>query len=310
MSLAHLEVQTYPAARFEIVVVEYGPSASKCDALERYTGGAPIRTRCHALPGTTSAHARNLAARLAEGQWLLFLDEDLLAGPELVGAHVRAQEARGGKAAVVGRVETHPQVEVRALAKRFRLGPLTGTKAAGPLDFADWGFYNLSLPRDTFLEAGGFDEDLDFDGLQDIALAWKLQGLGLQGSYAHDATAYVWRPMRMADERRRQYYNGYSLYRLLQGRLPDEVRALFPLQQGNIRECLDRLLLHLYRHLCDPRAETARPFEFIRERILSHEFQQGFRDAAAGRPPRPDEETTTELPADARESSAEESKTG
>lgn len=284
LPMAHLEGQTYPAARFEVVVVDYGAGAPAGDVLERYAAGAPVRTRSLALPGATSARARNLAAREAEGRWLLFLDEDLLAGPKLVEGHARAQESGGGATAALGRIELHPQVDARTFTRRFRLSP--AAEAPGTPDFLDRGFHNLSIPRETFLQAGGFDEKPDFDGLQELALAWRLRNSGLAEVYALEAAAYAWRPAPFLEERRRQYLNGYSLHRALREPLPEPVRRLFPVEPRPGHEMLDRLLQPVYRHLFDPLAETTRSSEFMCERVLCYDFQRGYRDAVTGRAPR------------------------
>jgi hypothetical protein len=283
LPLAHLEVQTFPSARFEVIVVDYGDASQPMDLLDRYSMGAPVRTRCLSLPCSTAARACNLAAASAQGEWLLFLDEDLLAGPELVNDHVSAQKEHGGRQ-VRGRIFMHPQVDQHLLTKRFGACLSHGnSKDSTPLQA--FGAHNLSVPKKDFLDSGGFDESLDFDGLQDLALAWKLWDRGLENLDPPHAAAYSWRAIRPAEERRRQYLNGYSLYALFKGDIPEEIRSHFPLERTPAQSCLDRLLQPAYRHLCISLAEGTLPFDRMFERVLCYDFRQGYRDALAGNPP-------------------------
>lgn len=283
-ALAHLEVQSCPAARFEVIVVDYG-STGTSDVLERYSAGAPVRTRCMHVPDSDIGRARNRAAGEATGKLLLFLDEDLLAGPSLVEAHLKAQESEG-PAAVIGRVQTHPQVDTRLFTKRFgALAPSSG-ESFDEIGLLDWGFHNLSLPRNTFMEAGRFDEDLGFDGLQDLALAWRLRGRGVKAVFAREAAAYAWRPTSLLDERRRQYLKGYSLHLLMERLDETELRHHFPVDPAMYGSRMDWLLSPLYRHLCERKAEKQGTYSALCERILNRDFYMGYRDAVAGRPAR------------------------
>ncbi|MDX9972000.1 MAG: glycosyltransferase family A protein [FCB group bacterium] len=283
LPLAHLEVQSFPSARFEVIVIDYGDASQPADLLERYSAGAPVRTRCLSLPESTAAKARNVAASEAEGRWLLFLDEDLLAGPQLVEAHVRAQELHGSSQ-VRGRVQMHPQVDSRLLTKRFRICPeFPGASYEARL--MDFGFHNLSVPRSVFTESGGFDESLDFDGLEDLVLGWRLWDGGIKSVYAEDAAAYSWRSTRPLEERQRHYRAGYSLHSLFAGEVPEEVRKRFPLVRTRLQESMDGLMQPVYRHLCDSLAEGSRPFGAMFDRMLRFDFRRGYRDALAGRPP-------------------------
>ena len=45
MALAHLERQTFPAARFELLVVDQCSDDNTADIVEKFASGAPMRTR-------------------------------------------------------------------------------------------------------------------------------------------------------------------------------------------------------------------------------------------------------------------------
>src|SRR5690606_36669273 len=118
-----------------------------------------VRTRCLRLPNSSAARARKVAATEARGRRLLFLDEELLAGPGLVEAHLRALEGRPPETVLVGRVQMHPQIPPKTFTKRYPSGPPDADPGT-PLGLHEWGFHNLSLAREPFLAVGGFPDYL------------------------------------------------------------------------------------------------------------------------------------------------------
>ena len=285
LTLSHLELQSHPAARFELLTVDLASTDNTREILESYVAGAPVRSRCIHVESANRAAALNRVAREALGRWILFLDDHLLAGPGLVEAHVRAQERHGGNAAVVGTIEHHPQIAANTLTRDYSVFRGGGFLKGQPLRFIDWRIWNLSLPRAAVLESNGFDESFIHPGLEDVELAWRLESQGVRGYYSDDATAYLWCPVTANDERRRYYAEGYSLRMLLEKTREDVVRnrMLRPLQSRlNFPE---RILVSIYRRLCNSLASDTRCFRFVHRRILVHSFLRGYQDAVAGYPP-------------------------
>jgi glycosyltransferase involved in cell wall biosynthesis len=286
MLLAHLEQQSYPAARFEILLIDLASADATQEVSERYAAGAPVRIRPIRLASTNAAAARNTAVRAASGTWVLFLDDDLLAGPRLVESHLRAQERNGGACVVVGRIERHPQSVTGAFFREPELGRRRAYIRNQPLRFVDWRIWNLSLPRDRFLTAGGFDESSSLLGLGDVELAWRLEQDGMGGIYSDEACAYLWRPMTVEEQRRRYYAEGYTLPRVLEKTGSDIVRNRYPRTMGAGLPAPDRLLLPLYRRGCALLAGNTRLSTYMCRRLLVHSLREGYRDATRGLPPR------------------------
>jgi len=99
-SLSH---QTQPAADYEVIVIVDGSTDGTCEMLERLT--PPYRLRVYWQPNSGQTEARNRGIALAEGRYCLFLDDDIIAGPELVAEHLRAQREHSGVIGL-GRLET------------------------------------------------------------------------------------------------------------------------------------------------------------------------------------------------------------
>lgn len=285
LTLSHLELQSHPAAYFELLIVDMASTDNTQEVLLRYVAGAPVRSRCIYAGNANRAAALNQAARKAQGRWLLFLDDHLLAGPNLVESHIRAQERHGGNAAIVGALRHHPQIAANTLTRDYSVFRGDGYLKGQPLSFIDWRAWNLSLPRSSMLKVGGFDESFLHSGLEDIELAWRLEEDGVRGFYNDDATAYLWCPVSREEEQQRYYSEGYSLPMVLDKTRADVVRnrLLRPYQSGFNGP--ESILISLYRKWCGTLAADTHCFRFMFRRILIHSYLEGYKDALAGRPP-------------------------
>ena len=146
--------------RFEVVVAVDGAADSELMGLS--PAGFPFPLRVVESTVCGAAAARNRGAAEARGHLILFLDDDMQAGPGLVEAHLEAHQS-GRDAVVLGNFtlpdadgpEDRLQVEIRKWWDRhFR-------ELASPshgFTFRDFCTGNVSLRRGLFLEAGGFDE--------------------------------------------------------------------------------------------------------------------------------------------------------
>jgi GT2 family glycosyltransferase len=166
----------------EVVVVDDGvPLAAASPA------GAPDRLLRSG--GRGAAAARNLGARAARGRLLLFLDDDLVPAPDLVRRHLErhGQQAR----AVVGYCPPGPPdaglAEQAAALWWHDHFELMGDSAA--LTFTGMLSGNLSIPRSTFFELGGFDEDVGRLRREDWLFGLVALEAGLELVYAPDAIA-------------------------------------------------------------------------------------------------------------------------
>jgi glycosyltransferase involved in cell wall biosynthesis len=222
--LASLARQSAPA---EIVVVDDGSTDATQDVLAEARGSLDIVGVVHATAQGRSA-AANAGARVANGDLLVFLDGDTLAGPEMVAAHLAAHAAPG---TWVGRGETwhlrgtrtlqdpdagtpwpgapalpadelsracvtRAQVldDFAAIARRASPGVYPGAaprllhacemaalrdRPDDPLLWAAASGSNLSVRRDAFLAAGGFDPALDINEHRELALRLCQRGGGM-----------------------------------------------------------------------------------------------------------------------------------
>jgi hypothetical protein len=282
--LAHLEVQRYPAARFELAVIDGTPQALAEASTKRFASGAPMRTRYYRLEHVKPLATYNQVLREAAGQWVLFLSENLLAGADLLAQHVRRHEQEPTPVAVLGAVERHPQVlpgeDVVVPRPVFSPAPLRD------LSFVDWRLYNLSLPRQVALDAGGFCEGFTFVRLADVELAYRLHHGGVRAVMENEAKAYAWASVPFDAQRREEYMRGYSLHDLLE-RVPDpDLHRRYAMRRIPFSAPFNRLRLPVYAWLRRLFLEDAHARALLRGGMLHCELERGYFDAAAARPPR------------------------
>lgn len=93
-TLASLSRQRFPRGRYEVVAVDDGSTDETPGVLRRWARRLPLRSLRQ--PGRGPAAARNRGVLAARAGLILFLDDDCLAAPELLGEHRRGRRAAGG----------------------------------------------------------------------------------------------------------------------------------------------------------------------------------------------------------------------
>lgn len=162
--------------RFEIVIVDQGDRPI-IDQLPRGAAAWP-RISYHRLRRCGSPRARNCGVARATGAIILSIDDDIIASPSLVDAHLR-DYADPDVGAVAGRVTTPYDIVVDPHDPVGTFDPRTGTMAtnfnADRRTFVDHGYgCNFSFRRAAFAAAGGFDERFVASGMfeeTDLSLA-------------------------------------------------------------------------------------------------------------------------------------------
>lgn len=173
-AIASLQLQQ-DAPPFEIVVVDNGSNDATAAMLERCeTALAPLRRLYE--PEPNRGKARNRGAALAAGRYLLFCDDDVWAPAGWVRAHAAAQ--RLGDAVVNGPILNVASYDARphpTFANYSRAFLCT---------------CNVSIPREAFTTAGGFDEGFELYGWEDTELGVRLRERGARWRFAWEA--FLW----------------------------------------------------------------------------------------------------------------------
>jgi len=124
------------------------------------------------------ACARNLGWRRARGRWVLFLDDDILAPPGLLAAHL-AELRTGPGVGTIGPAVTDPAI---IDAPHFRYVDTRGVAKlpAGPAPGKYFVTQNAAVPRGALARIGGFDEDFAAYGFEDMDLGFRLEDVGIR----------------------------------------------------------------------------------------------------------------------------------
>lgn len=154
------------------------------DSREESPPGASLQA---AVPGASAA--RNLGWRHAGGDIVLFLGDDVIAGPGLIDAHLAAHDR--GANAVLGRVDWAEELTITPFM-RFLDGGFQfdyGKLSPGPIDW--WSLYtaNVSISRELLERSGGFDDEAFPFLYEDVELGYRLKDLGLRLVYEPGAEA-------------------------------------------------------------------------------------------------------------------------
>ncbi len=159
-----------PQDQWEMVVVNDGSTDGTAEYLDKRPQVADVPLVVVTPPNNVGrAKARNLGARAARGDWILFLDDDIVVPPGLLRAHLSLLETNPG-CGTIGFAVTEPSLidaphfhylDSRGVA---RLDP-------GPAPGRFFVTQNAAVPRRAFLEVGGFDEEFSTYGFEDMEVA-------------------------------------------------------------------------------------------------------------------------------------------
>jgi len=159
---------------WEVVVVDDGSSDGTAAFLAGLSfPGWPSLVVVRPSANVGRARARNLGARAAQGRWLVFIDDDIVAPPGLLAAHLALLDAHPG-CGTIGHAVTDPglvdsphfhYLDTRGVA---RLHP-------GPAPGRFFVTQNAAVPRQAFLNVGGFDENFSGYGFEDMEVAFRLE---------------------------------------------------------------------------------------------------------------------------------------
>jgi len=155
-----LSAQTFPPELFEVIVVDDGSKDDTQKFLERLK--VPFRLSHFCEENQGAGAARKLAVEKARGEYLLFINDDTIALPDLLQEHMFAQRQHpSGTFAVLGTFEYERAARRRALTTFLGCDPFMfpqiGMRPDYHYSYSHFITCNLSVRRDAVLAAGSFD---------------------------------------------------------------------------------------------------------------------------------------------------------
>ncbi|HZS09401.1 MAG TPA: glycosyltransferase family 2 protein [Blastocatellia bacterium] len=194
-TLQNLLKLDYPTDRFEVIVVDDGSGDETPQVAARMQPAFSTLT-CHSQSNAGAARARNEGAKIAGGEVLIFLDDDMIVPPSLIRQHLEALD-HFGDCMVCGYREFAPRLAAilnQSPFGRFRLEveprqegwdlekKVTDSLVENCVEHKDGGITanNLAVRREDFLRLGGFDEEFPFAGYEDQELAHRARMAGFR----------------------------------------------------------------------------------------------------------------------------------
>ena len=227
-----LAKQSARAESYEVVVVADGCTDDTSRELRSLR--LPFHLTVLEQQGSGRAAARNAGAAAAAAEIVLFLDDDMEADPGLIAAHLAAhRDAPGG--VVVGYFPlanpgSHATIFERAVCGWWDEFFRGIAEPDHRFTYRDFCTGNVSLPRETFHAAGGFDRSVSKGAGEDWELGLRLLERGVSFRFAPAAKAiHCDQPsrdgaLRRAREegyghavlarRHREFFNEFNLSRL------------------------------------------------------------------------------------------------
>lgn len=198
----------------EVVVADSGGREPAGELVASFTRETGLRTR-HVNWRTEDfriAVTKNAGAAAAGGKWLLFLDDDCLPLPGVVGIHLRSATA-AARVLVGGFVRLDPERTRTVTAERIACGGLSGMLLPAELAFLRWRhrkgrMYSLvrhpkrpaltsghfSVAASAFRAVNGYDESFVGWGGEDDDLRYRLTrwGARVQSIFASAVCLHLW----------------------------------------------------------------------------------------------------------------------
>jgi glycosyltransferase involved in cell wall biosynthesis len=188
-TLRALVSQRAPAAGFEVIVVDNGSTDGTPEAVRDLGANSRIPVKLVNEAQSGPAAARNAGAAAASGRVLVFLGDDTApASADLLAHHdLLHREYPDWRYAVQGKATWTPRRPISPLMEwlersgfQFNFDQLAAGRVAPVGAFCT---AHVSLKRQLFESSGRFDSRFPWAAVEDVELALRLEGLGIELDY-------------------------------------------------------------------------------------------------------------------------------
>ncbi|MDH4230915.1 MAG: glycosyltransferase [Nitrospirota bacterium] len=209
--------QTYPKKNYELIVIDDGSTDGTGEIMNTLLSDAPCIMKYFRQVNSGPAAARNVGIKMAQGEIVLLIDDDIIAASSLLESHFNwHQKYSDDKTAVLGYVEWSHDINVTPFMRwldnggpQFSYNKIFNETDVDPARY----FYscNISLKKKLLTENGEFfDEEFLIAGWEDIELGNRLKKRGVVLKFNKEAKAYHFRTVALSNYCRRMFKVGQT----------------------------------------------------------------------------------------------------
>lgn len=182
-ALRSLDDQFFPKRDYQVVVVDDGST----DHTEEIVLRSKLRARIEYvyIEHLGRAAARNKGIQEADGDFVMFVDDDTLSPPNLLEEHYRIHKTHN-RTVVRGPIINVPEYEI----------PLDKSVTWRDYSTAFFCTCNASVSKFALIQTGGFDESFVEYGFEDNELGWRLRQRGYKMHFNPQAIVYHYKPLK------------------------------------------------------------------------------------------------------------------
>lgn len=175
--------QTVPERAYEVVLVNDGSTDGTAAVIERAQSRASCAFTVVHQPNSGLASGRNAGIARAQGERIVFIDDDVLPLPNFVEQHLASGERRPDAIVRGGaiNVESFDDLPPPVWSIKNYSGNYFWTT-------------NVSVPLGTIRAVGGFNESFAEYGWEDIDVGLRLRFHGVRAVFNPKALAYHYKP--------------------------------------------------------------------------------------------------------------------
>jgi GT2 family glycosyltransferase len=210
-----LGAQTFDRDRFEVIVVDDGSTEPPRAVVARAADALDVRLIEQANAGP--AAARNVGANVAQGEYVVFTDDDCRPAPGWLRA-LDEMRARYPGCAIGGRVVNALGDGLYSAASQLLIEFLYDYYNVDETGGRFFITSNLALPTDTFRQIGGFDASFPLAAAEDRDLCDRWREAGLRLVYCDDAVVHHAHALSMHSFCRQHFNYGRGAFHLHRAR--------------------------------------------------------------------------------------------
>ena len=205
-----LAAQTVPQGSMEIIVADDGSTDATGAAIAQWAAHSPIDMRSFRQENAGANAARNAAVRVARAPLLLIINDDTIAVPGLLAAHLALHDLYPEEeVAVLGRMTIAADLPPSLFSALHHDAWFRLFEGRRELGWEAFFTCNLSVKRDFLLRFGLFDEALRWH--EDIELGERLVPHGLRLLYCAEALGHHYHRLGEAEYLRIAQREGRAL---------------------------------------------------------------------------------------------------